>query len=340
LFLAVLSLTCSGCAWVDGPPGSRADVQVALNSDYIDQTNRARVALDDYRAVLKMVLSQSGPTLKIYPSEGYYYFSFYSGGDLVRGNLRFDKFLRDDGLVSFAYFRQFAGNKRRTVDRNKHWTLGPADGFFLTQKAPFLYDLRFEDLSASVEIYDAHRELSGSKPLGEGEVYVGPVFDESGVRFHLIFDTQVNVFLFVLNDGLGSSETYRTHSDNDHIQIGNRTRFAYYKDTRNQRRVLMGVNRSNVKQNTYYDGPFDQLPDSFVDPEYLMDLILLYKPSLKGRIGPSGIYLTNENMRTGIYPYMEYGNDDQLLNVRECEALVEKPHIFNRCMARLTSKKK
>ena len=247
--LVLLFVASNGCASERDVARQDGAIRIDFNTAFIEHIHNDHVDLDNYREVLKLVLSMAGDPIRVYPSEGYFYFSFFSNGDLIKGNLRFDRYLREDGYVSFAYFRQFSDSKRRAVDRNNHWTLGPDDGFFLTQIDPFHFDLEYENVSAVVEIYDAKRELSAVKPINEGEIYVGPVLDESGVRFHLIFDQHSNVFLFVLNETLGATETFRHHKENSNILIGNRTQFAFYQDGMRHRRILIGVNRANA-------GPF------------------------------------------------------------------------------------
>lgn len=338
LFSAFLILTCSGCSMNFSDDDIRSSGNIDFNSDFIEQVHNDAIDLDNHRDVLRFILSNAGDTIKIYPSEGYFYFSFHSNGVLVKGNLRFDKYLRDEGRVSFAYFRHHAGIRRRTIDRDKHWTLGPEDDFFLTKTDLFHYNLKFEETTIAVEIYDATTELHAEKPVSDGEIYVGPVFDESGVRFHLIFDQLTNVFLFLRNTDLGPAETVRQLEENPSILIGNRSRFAYYDDVEHDRQVLIGVNKDNVRTNTLYDGPFDQLPDSFVDPVYFMELILLYKPSLQGKIGPGGIFLSDSDMRTGLYPYLDYDYERQLLGVSQCESSASRLHEFNRCLARWSAR--
>ena len=43
-----------------------------------------------------------------------------------------------------------------------------------------------------------------------------------------------------------------------------------------------------MRANNYFDGPFDQLPDNFIEGETLRDAILAVRPQLKGEIDRFG----------------------------------------------------
>ena len=62
----------------------------------------------------------------------------------------------------------------------------------------------------------------------------------------------------------------------------------YYRDHRLDRKILIGVYEENVRVNNYFDGPFDQLPDNFIEGETLRNAILKVQPNLKGKIDRFG----------------------------------------------------
>jgi hypothetical protein len=55
--------------------------------------------------------------------------------------------------------------------------------------------------------------------------------------------------------------------------MGKRTGFAFYQDGLRHRKILVGVYEANYRLNTYFDGPFDQLPDNFIEGETLRKAI-------------------------------------------------------------------
>jgi hypothetical protein len=73
--------------------------------------------------------------------------------------------------------------------------------------------------------------------------------------------------------------------------MGKRTGFAFYQDRLRHRKILVGVYEANYRLNTYF-GPFDQLPDNFIEGETLRKAIPQISPGLKGRIDVSAVRRT------------------------------------------------
>ena len=57
--------------------------------------------------------------------------------------------------------------------------------------------------------------------------------------------------------------------------------------------------------NTYFDGPFDQLPENFIEGEALREAILAADPSVKGKIDRLGNFADGSG-RYLIHPYLLY----------------------------------
>ena len=112
--------------------------------------------------------------------------------------------------------------------------------------------------------------------------------DDSAVRFFLVYNRKLKLFHYVLDETAPATEVYAKGLITDRITIGNRTGFAYYKDHKRERKILIGVFEGNSRVNNYFDGPFDQLPDNFIEGETLRDAILDIEPSLKGKIDRFG----------------------------------------------------
>src|SRR5262249_33062672 len=116
------------------------------------------------------------------------------------------------------------------------------------------------------------------------ERFIGPIFDESGVRFFLVYNSRLKIFLYVLDETAKPTEELFAYPSADRIVVGKRTGFAYYRDRLRSRKILIGVHEDNLRLNTHFDGPFDQLPDNFIEGESLRSAILDASPEFKGKI--------------------------------------------------------
>jgi len=83
------------------------------------------------------------------------------------------------------------------------------------------------------------------------------------------------------------------------------------------RKILIGVFEQNVRLNNYFDGPFDQLPDNFIEGETLRQAIIDSDPAVKGKIDRLGYFQTDDS-RYAISPYMQYRSENDLLQVHRC----------------------
>ena len=108
------------------------------------------------------------------------------------------------------------------------------------------------------------------------------------------------------------------------ILIGKRTGFAFYRDHKLNRKILIGVFEGNSRVNNYYDGPFDQLPDNFLDGNSLHDAILDVAPYLKGRIDRFGSSFDGET-RYMVAPYTQYSVEEDLMMFHRCATSKDVP---------------
>jgi hypothetical protein len=183
--------------------------------------------------------------------------------------------------------------------------------------APLLYRISYGGKEVVFELND----LSGVKPpaetLGLDEVYLGPIFDESAIRFFLVFNRKLKVFHYVLDETIEVADQFVPTMSTDRITIGKRTGFAFYREHRLNRNILIGVFEGNSRVNNYFDGPFDQLPDNFIEGEALREAILSVEPHLKGKIDRFGISPGGAD-RYLIAPYRHYRTEDDLLIFHAC----------------------
>ena len=164
-------------------------------------------------------------------------------------------------------------------------------------------------------------DLSAVKPpperCGPDETFLGPVFDESGIRFFLVFNSRLKIFHFVLDETTPVADQFAAPKGSEPIQIGKRTGFAFYPF--DGRKILVGVDERQSRLNTYLDGPFDQLPENFIEGEALREAILAADPSAKGKIDRLGNF-TDGSGRFLIHPYLLYRQLGDLAVFQRCVA--------------------
>jgi hypothetical protein len=150
------------------------------------------------------------------------------------------------------------------------------------------------------------------------------VFDDSAVRFFLVYNRKLKLFHYVLDETAAPTETYAAATRTDRILFGNRTGFAYYKDHKLDRKILIGVFEGNSRVNNAFDGPFDQLPDNFIEGETLRNAILEIEPSLKGKIDRFGGSADGAD-RYLISPYAHYRGEEDLMPFHDCATSKDIP---------------
>ena len=145
-----------------------------------------------------------------------------------------------------------------------------------------------------------------------------------------MYDNVAKTFLYILNSNLGFSETFSFIDKSGDLVIGNRTKFIYFNDKRRDRFILVGVEKNNIDSNSYYDGPFDQLPDSFMNGKKLKEYIIDYDPLVKNLIDNFGIYKNETTSRYAIESYLEYKNQAELFVLYKC--LKKSDKKINKCI--------
>ncbi len=289
------------------------------NQAYVEalQQNRG-LKIQDPKAVFAAVLNALPDRVKVYPTEGYYYFSFHHAGVRYAGNMRLDAQARKRGLVYFTYFR--SATMQHSDGRGQRALLGPDDGVEVSQVAPLIWQVGFARRKVVFELNDLSNVRPPAGHLGPNERFIGPVFDESGLRFFLSFDDKRNVFLFTLDETSDVAEQFSPSQASTRILIGRRTGFLFHIDKADRgRKALIGVFGGNIELNNYFDGPFDQLPDDFIDGESLRSAILKQRPQLAGKIDRFGNLEGGEN-RVLIAPYATYHSPDDIKQLSRCIA--------------------
>ncbi len=324
---STIGAAIAAAAWAVLPPGHAAAAErprVYTNEQYIEDVRRsAPLPLDDPKAMFAFILDSIPARVKVYPTENYYYFRFYHRGAPYGGNIRLDAKDRDRGKVHFAYFPELA-EWQQGDDAVTYRLFGKEDGIEVVRVEPLLYRVTLGGRSVLFQLND----LSASKPpagmLSPQERYLGPVFDESGIPFFLIFNAELKLFHYVLDETSPVAEEFVPSRHTERILIGRRTGFAFYDEPRLGRKILIGVYETNADVNNYFDGPFDQLPDNFIEGESLRDAILAVDPSLAGKIDRFG-GAPDGASRYMIAPYVHYRDESELLPIHECATDKDMP---------------
>ncbi len=295
----------------DNPP------RINFNEDYVAEVTPKDTSPDfgDAMSVFDYVFSALKDEVTVLPTENYYYFRFYAGGISWAGNIRFDIIDRDKGVVHFAYFQN--ATPWMADSGGGHRILGKDDGVVSRKVDALTYDVTYKGRTVRFRMNDLSKEPVPRHVLRKNEIYLGPIFDESGIEFHFIHDTEMKTFLYVLNESRKVADKLEPVQDVPEITIGRRTGFAFYRDDRMGRKILIGVHQVNVSQNTYFDGPFDQLPDNFLDRKTFRAALKRALPGLPDTVDDFGNF-ENGTGRVLINPYTTYSTAAELVGVVAC----------------------
>jgi hypothetical protein len=302
------------------------------HESYVEEVVRpTTLAVEDPMAVFAFVFGSLPDRVKVYPTENYYYFSFFHNGVKYDGNIRIEPADSGNQTVHFIYFD--AETEWNENPDRKYIVLDSSRGVVVEKLERFLYRLSYGGKSVDFALND----LSDVKPpptvILPEETFVGPIFDEAGIRFFLVYNSKLKDFLYILDETQGVADALVRLEQSDRILIGKRTGFAFYRDHRLDRKILIGVHFRDMRLNTYFDGPFDQLPDAFIIGDTLRDAILAIDPSLKGKIDRFGSDPSGD-VRYEIDPYLSYRRVADLLSFHRCATRhADAPNYYN-CFVR------
>jgi hypothetical protein len=309
--------------------GTASPLKLHTNQEMIEDLLRPNdLDVKNPNAVFEAVFEQLAPKVTVYPTESYYYFTFLLNGINYAGNIRFDAADQFDGKVHFAYTNEYAyWRKPRDPVYKK---MGPDDGVKVEQAGKFHYKITFKNKTVEFELPDLSNLKPAAGMLRDGEVYLGPSWDESGVQFFLVFNKPAKAFLYLLNE-TPKVDQYQPSSLSNAVTVGNRTSFVFYKDKLLDRQILIGDFVGHTMINDYFDGPFDQLPDNYVQGTAMLDAILEVEPGLK-KENPDryGADQTGE-FRYGITSYKYYNHVSDLKPIVECAEKNSDPAVYYKC---------
>ena len=323
LRLALAAIAVGHLAFTGANAAPAERPRVYTNQEYIEDVSRpATLPLDDPKAMLAFVLESLPDRVNVYPTESYYYFHFYHGGTRYAGNIRLDFKDRDEGKVHFAYFVEMS--EWLKDDKLTYRLFGKEDGVTVERIEPLVYRVSIGNRSVIFALNDLSKVVPPASALGPDDKFLGPVSDESGTRFFLVFNKRLKIFHYVLDETAPVTDELFPGRLTNRILIARRTGFAFYNDHRLNRRILIGVFEGNGSVNNYFDGPFDQLPDSFIKGEELREAIIEADPSQAGKIDRFG-GAPDGASRYLIGPYAYYRTEMDLLPIHECATSKDIP---------------
>ena len=153
-----------------------------------------------------------------------------------------------------------------------------------------LYRITYQGTSVLFALNDVSQIKPPAGAIGPDERLIGPVFDESAVRFFLVYNSKAKVFHYILDETAPVPDQLEPSPRSDRLLVGKRTGFAYYRDHRLDRKILIGVFEQNVRLNNYFDGPFDQLPDNFIEGESAAAGDHRQRPGRQRHDRPAGLF--------------------------------------------------
>jgi len=243
----------------------------------------------------------------VYPSYQYYYFQFDYSGKEFAGNLRFTE--TENGKLAFGY------SEKDNFEKGSYFKLfDEADGFFVEKVSDEIVKINYDGHTKWFKIFSLS-ELPEKINLSKDEEVISKIIDESGINFYLIYNSHVNSFYYLAENGM-LLENLEDLGKNSYM--GLRTNYIYYFDSENNRFLLAGVSEQNIDKNNYFDGPFDQIPQ-YLD---IREQIYFAYPYTKrnGGLDERWHFLDKENVRVAISPYIKYNNFNEILErVENCK---------------------
>lgn len=276
---------------------------------------RGALAITDTFAVFSYVLNALPERVNVLPTENYYYVRFVHDGVRYVGNIRLAAADRDQGKVNFSYSEQPTDWNNEPEER--HEAFGSDKGVSVEKLAPLEYRVSLAGKSVTFALNDLSKVQPPAGLLTADEKFVGPVFDESGIRFFLVFNTRLKIFHFLLDETEPVADAFFPSKAARGIVIGKRTGFAFYVS--GHRKIMIGASERQSRLNTYLDGPFDQLPENFITGDALRDAMIAAEPGVKGMVDRLGNF-SNGSGRFLIHPYMLYRELGDLAVFQRCVA--------------------
>ena len=308
--------------------GLGTDAYMLFNQRLVEGLYHSDIDLEDVDDVFWFVFSRLPDEITVYPSENYYYYIMYVNGQQFWGNIRLPAGRRERGVLSFAYFEfiDYPSVPGAGFSRAKYFT--EADGLRIEEVDPFTWIVHYNRKSVTFHLHKLVQKPPKLFSLGEDEVFVQRTFDESGYQFFLIFNEKRNYFIWILNEEEPLVDVLEPLADD--VTVGQRSGFAFWIDrAHDDRKILAMIRRIAVSRNDYYDGPFDQLADNYVDKGNISEYMQRAYPGLRGRIDKYGYYTdTERSSRVALSNYGTYFTHSAVLQFIQAAKESDDPYHY------------
>ncbi len=231
------------------------------------------------------VLTSLPERVQVYPTENYFYFRFVHNGAVYRRQHPARRRRPRPGQGEFRLQRTADRLECRAEEPSRRCSARSRASRW-RRPAPLTYRVAH----AGKTVIFALNDLSQVKPppgmLRAGREIPRAGLRRVGIRFFLVFNSRLKVFHYrARRDRAGRRPVRRRSRAVEPILIGKRTGFAFYPF--DGRKILVGVNERQSRLNTYFDGPFDQLPENFIEGEALREAILAADPERQRQDRPA-----------------------------------------------------
>ncbi len=298
-----------------------------FNQKFIEAINN-NLDYTNPKAIFGFIFYNLDNEVVVYPSENYYYFEFLSNGKGFHGSIGLFADIIDEGKVMFGYAERQIEN--HTQENIYTIYLNKSDDLNVEKVDNFKYKISYNGKTVTFNFNKLYVTKPSALELHNPEKFVAPVFDESGLKFSLIYNKEINRFYWILEE----NSIVSMSNTSEIILIDRRTQFVFYNET--GRKILIGVNKNNILANNWYDGPFDQIPYNYVKLGQLeiKQYIDLVYPNTKDQIDKYGKINGTDN-RIAIASYTHYLEVKEVLEkIKYCDGLKELTSKFIGCITR------
>src|SRR6266581_6332496 len=227
--------------------------RLETNQAYLEEVMRTTtLSINDPIAVFAFVLGSLPDRVKVYPTENYYYFSFLHNAKRYAGNIRLDASNRDEGKVIFGYYEELS--EWRDESPVTHIIFDASQGVTVEKVERLVYRVSRGPKSVVFVLNDLSQVKPPANAIGPDEKFLGPIFDESAIRFFLVYNAKLRIFHYILDETVKVADEFMPTRQTDRLLIGKRTGFAFYRDHRLDRKILIGAYELNSTVNNYFDG--------------------------------------------------------------------------------------
>ena len=87
-----------------------------------------------------------------------------------------------------------------TTSEVKYRVLDSSHGVTVEKVEPLIYRVSYQGKSVVFALNDLSQVKPPAGALGPDEKFIGPIFDESAIRFFLVFNPKLKIFHYVLDE--------------------------------------------------------------------------------------------------------------------------------------------